>query len=276
MIQERAMLARLSISKWTARKYDKGVSTEVEAAHAAKDAGRYNKLLVDKALLEPIVKLESAARTYHYGITLPWTDEGDRLLPAKLFADYTQSVRMFRSDFDKRVQELLAKYPTEVNAARNRLGTMYNPLDYPTVGDLRDKYKFKVEFIPVPSAKDFRVDVSEAAAAEIRTSITEATDARLNSAVKHIYTRMREMVSKVSERCTTKDARIFDSLIENVADFVEILPALNLNDDPILTALHAELVGLAGVNVQSLRDRPDVRQRTADVADAILAKLPWA
>ena len=39
MIQSRAMLANLSISQWTARKYDKSVSSEVEKAHAAHDAG---------------------------------------------------------------------------------------------------------------------------------------------------------------------------------------------------------------------------------------------
>ena len=174
MIQERAMLARLSISQWTGKAFDKKVSTEVERAHGAHDAGRFNKALVNKALLEPISKLAGEVRKHHYSVTLPWSDSGERLLPAKLFMDYGAQMRGYRTQMDALVSNLVAAYPAEVQAARNRLGTMYDPADYPDPSDIRDAFGLTFEFTPVPDAKDFRVDVSNEAAEEIRTSINQA------------------------------------------------------------------------------------------------------
>lgn len=275
MIQQKAMLARLSISMWTARKYDKSVSTEVEKAHAAHDAGRFNKLLVNKALLDPLAKLAGAVRTYHYTTTLPWNDGGDRLLPSILFAGYTDQLRGFRQEFNTKVGDLVKAYPTEVQAARNRLGTMYEPTDYPDVSDLYRRFSIDVEFIPVPDAKDFRVDVANEAADEIRAQITETVNTRQAEAMKDCYRRVREVVSKIHERLSVEDAMFRDSLISNARDLMSVLPGLNIMDDPVLISLHAEIDDLLQISPSTLRHSPTKRKATADAADAILAKLPW-
>ena len=272
----KAMLAKLSISQWTARKHDKSVSAEVERAHSAHDAGRFNKLLVSKALLEPLATLAGEVRKYHYANTLPWNDSGDRLLTSVLFMGYTDQIREYKRQFAKKVSELAAAYPTEVQAARNRLGSMYDPGDYPDVSELYGRFDISIEFMPVPDAKDFRVDVSDEAADEIRNQITESVNLRMNEAVKDCYRRVREVVSKIHERLSIEDATFRDTLIENARDLMVVLPGLNITDDPVLAALHAEITELLMVEPTTLRNSPTKRKETADAADAILAKLPWA
>lgn len=72
-LTEKAMLVRLSISQWTARKYDKKISREVASLHnTSSDAGRYNKVLIAKQAIEAIQKIVSESRTYHYINTLAW------------------------------------------------------------------------------------------------------------------------------------------------------------------------------------------------------------
>lgn len=274
MIQNRAMLARLSISQWTARKHDKTVSAEVEKAHSAHDAGRYNKLLVNKVLLDPISKLAGSIRTYHYSQTLPWNDGGDRLLPSALFMEYTAEIRKFKADYQTLVRTLVAAYPNEVQAARNRLGTMYNPDDYPEPHELHNRFDIAVEFIPVPDAKDFRVDVSEEAAQEIREQITASVNDRQTQAVKDCYRRVRDVVSKLYERLSIEDAVFKDSLISNARDLMAVLPSLNITQDPELDGLHTEISALL-VSPQTLRHDPVARKATADAADAILSRLSW-
>lgn len=274
MIQNRAMLARLCISQWTARKHDKSVSSEVEKAHAAHDAGRYNKLLVSKALLDPISKLAGVIRQYHYAQTLPWNDGGDRLLPSALFMNYTAEIRKFKAEYQALVRTLVAAYPTEVMAARNRLGTMYCPDDYPEVYELHSKFDINVEFIPVPSAKDFRVDVSEETAQEIRDQITESVNARQTQAVKDCYRRIHDVISKLYERLSVEDAVFKDSLIGNARDLMAVLPGLNITQDPELDILHQDISALL-VSPQTLRTDPVTRKATADAADAILSRLAW-
>src|SRR5574340_1123555 len=81
-LQQLAMLASLNISMWTARKYDRKVTTEATRSHgAAEDAGRFNKLLVPKTAIQPLEQAAGAARREHDEWTLPWGNNGERLLP---------------------------------------------------------------------------------------------------------------------------------------------------------------------------------------------------
>jgi hypothetical protein len=274
MIQSKAMLTRLSISQWTARKYDKSVSSEVEKAHSAHDAGRFNKLLVNKSLLEPISKLTGVIRTFHYHTTLPWSDGGDRLLPSILFMQYTQQMRAYKAEFAKLVSEFAHSYPTEVQAARNRLGTMYNPADYPDVSEMYARFDVTTEFIPIPDAKDFRVDVSAEAADEIRQQITESVNMRQVEAVRDCYKRVREVVSKLYDRLSIEDAVFKDSLVSNAQALMDVLPGLNITQDPELDALHTEISATLLVSPNTLRNDPATRENTAKIAKTILDRMP--
>ncbi len=83
------MLCGLRISGWSARKLDRKVTDETNHAHgAASDAGRYNKALLAKDALAAVVTAANAARTFHYARTLPWLDDGARILPAAAYADF--------------------------------------------------------------------------------------------------------------------------------------------------------------------------------------------
>ena len=151
---------------------------------------------------------------------------------------------------------------------------MYDPADYPEAHELYERFNIAVEFIPVPDAKDFRVDVSEEAAAEIRAQITNSVNARQAEAVKDCYRRVRDVVSKLYDRLSVEDAVFKDSLISNARDLMAVLPSLNITQDPELFALHNEINALL-IDPQMLRDNPGVRKVIADAADAVLAKLPW-
>ncbi len=56
-ISDFAMLVSLNIRQWSGRKLDRAVTKEVDKSHGATDGGRYNKLLVDKAHLDPIAEV---------------------------------------------------------------------------------------------------------------------------------------------------------------------------------------------------------------------------
>jgi hypothetical protein len=273
-IQNKAMLATLSISQWTARKADKSVSAEVEKAHGAHDAGKYNKLLVDKALLEPISKLTARVREFHYCMTLSWSDSGARILPAKLFMDYTTRLRGYKSEFETLVKNMLQYYPAEVQAARVRLGTMYNPGDYPEAWELGDRFSINVEFTPVPDGSDFRVELGDEAQAELRASVTQAVAERQAGAVKATYGRIRDVVSKIEERLSIPDAIFKDTLVTNAIELCQVLDGLNITDDPTITALCQDMRDHLLMPPSVLRSNGYVREVTAGHAQRILATLP--
>jgi hypothetical protein len=78
---------------WSARKHDPEASEEIAQRHGAKpDAGRYHKVLLPKAALAEIQKIVSEARQEHYFMTLPWDDNGYRVLPAAAYMDHTEQM----------------------------------------------------------------------------------------------------------------------------------------------------------------------------------------
>lgn len=174
------MLVTLSVSQWTARKHDAAASKEVATNHQAGNAGRFNKLLIDTNYLQPIAKMTSALREYHYTHTLPWTDDGRRLLPSKLYFEYTKAMRDMKAQFDTKVVDFIKAYPTIIAAERKRLGTLYNPEDYPP--DVAAKFSVAIYPEPVPSGGDLRVDIG-ADIKLVRAEIEAATQERLKAAM---------------------------------------------------------------------------------------------
>ena len=274
MIQSKAMLVDLTISQWTATKHDKAVSAEVETAHAAKDAGRYNKRLIDKAHLAEINRIANELRKHHYSRTLPWTDKGQRLLPSELFLDYRQDMAKYKADFQAAVSTFIKLYPQLVQDARMRLGTMYQAEDYPQPTDLFALFDITVEFAPVPDADDFRVDVSKETQDEIRQQITDAVALRQTKMVKECWARMREVVGRIAEQCSKENGVIRDSLIDNARDLVNILGGLNVTANPTIATIEVAIRSKLIVPAAQLRTSPTVRAEVARVAHELLARMP--
>src|SRR5262245_14735489 len=101
-LSRKAMLVSVNISMWTARKFDKRVTQEVNEQHGAcEDAGRYNKLLIEAEHMERLNEMVRKARLLHYKLTRPWADEGMRILPSVHYTEFTNQFREIKRDFAK-------------------------------------------------------------------------------------------------------------------------------------------------------------------------------
>lgn len=274
-IQEKAMLVRLSVSMWTARRYDRTVSDKAAKDFKAENnAGRYNKMLVAQESIAKIQKIVGEARDWHYTNTLPWQDDGQRILPAANYLKYTQAVSGFRSRFEAVTREFVNNYPGLVEEARQRLGDMYDSADYPQQSTISEKFGFDVVVSPIPAANDFRVNLNSGEIQRIQDDIEKRANLALTAAVKDLWERVREKVSKMQERLSSKDAVFRNSLVDNMVEMVELLPRLNLTNDPGLEAVRKEIEAkLCSFSPQVLRDDEDVRHQVADDAQAILEKM---
>jgi hypothetical protein len=89
-LNDRALLVQLSISQWTARKYDKRITKEVaHSNNTAVEAGRYNKsLLPMNDYLDRVHKKSTHIRNKFYDNTLPWGLEGTMMLPSANYLNF--------------------------------------------------------------------------------------------------------------------------------------------------------------------------------------------
>ena len=273
-LHTRAMLVSLRISAWSARKYDRKVSQETATAHNTTiDAGRYNKCLLpgDAASFKALTSFVSNLRVINYSQTLPWSDDGWRLLPVKNYTAYTDVIRTSQHEFNRLLEEFAVDYPSLRESARLTLNGMYSDTDYPS--DIRGRYDFSVEYSPVPCGTDFRVSLAateiEAIAARTEQRVTDAFNAAMTGKDGAVD-RLRKVVSSIIEKCSSPDAIFRDSLIGNARELCNVLTRLNVTDDPILETLRQQTETLSMVEPETLRRNDDVRAETAKQAQSIL------
>ena len=271
-LSEKAMLVRLTISQWSARKYDRKVSDKVAQDYgASQDAGRYSKVLIAEEAIKTIAQAANEARTYHYENTLPWRDDGARILPAAQFDRYSKTLREFRSKFDRAVSDFVPRYADFVEHAKGRLNGMFDPSDYPPAHEIADRYAFETAIDPIPDAPDFRVCLQTEDFIAIQASIEARNRVALDAAMRDLWTRLHDTVARVAERLTDPDAIFRDSLITNLQDLCKVLPSLNLTNDPDLTRLADEVQGkLCRFAPETLREHKLTRYQAAQDATAIL------
>ena len=112
-LSDRALLVQLSISQWTARKYDKKVTQDVASTHGVTTAaGRYNKVLLPmNDYLDRVHKKSTLIRTKFYENTLPWGIEGTMMLPSANYLKFVTEFRREKGEWQYLVDEFERNYP---------------------------------------------------------------------------------------------------------------------------------------------------------------------
>ena len=276
MITHKAMLAAVHISIWTATKHDRKVSRDVADRHGARErAGRYNKqLLMGAGRLEELRTLAGQIRQHFYKITLPWSDEGFRLLPSHFLFDLTARMREFEAGFSSGVEQFLAVYPDYIREAKAELGSLFREEDYPSTAELRGKFSVKLEILPVPTGDDFRVVMSAEEQARIAREIDANVRQSLTRGTEELWKRLREVVSHMVDRLGEPEARFHASLVTNISDLASLLPQLNVNQDPDLERFATQIRDrLCNYTAQDLKKHDVLRVSTAAEAAGIVARM---
>jgi hypothetical protein len=276
MITERAMLAAVHISIWTAVKHDRKISRDVANQHGAhRDAGRYNKQLLRGAdKLDDLRTLAGQIRQYFYKITLPWSDEGFRLLPSNFYFDLMARMREFEAGFEQGVDTFLAVYPQYIDQVRPELNGLFREEDYPTAEKLREKFGVKLEILPIPSGGDFRVQMSAEEQARVSREIDANVRQSLTRGTEDLWKRLREVVSHMVDRLNEPESRFHASLVTNVVDLAEILPRLNVNGDADLNRFAEQIrQRLCNHSAQDLKKHDLLRVTAATDAANIVAQM---
>ena len=274
-VSARAMLVSLQISTWSARKFDRRVSDEVNTDHAAdKDASRVNKhLLAGAAAHADLLKRAGAARATHYGQTLPWADDGWRLLPTANYMAYTEAMRKERSTFNLALDSFLDEYPALREQARLKLGTLYREEDFPTTSDVSGRFSWAIEFSPVPSGSDIRVDLPADQIAVIEQSVTDRVEQAAKAAMQDAWARLREAVARI-QKASGPDGIVRGNLIEHAQAIVDVLGRLNVGEDADLEAMRQRVATeLTSIAPEDLRKDERLRADTAKRATDIMSSM---
>jgi len=293
-----SMLVEFNASVWTARKLDRKVSDEVVASKSAgsKAAARVNKnLLAGRPELDVIQNHVTAVRSYVYDNTLPWSDSGLRLLPTIRFMAFNARMQDEENTYWDLCKSFVTVYPSLITAQAMALGDMFKREEYPAPDTIAHKFGFSVNYMPVPTAGDFRVDVGNDAQRELQDKLTALADERVSKAMDAVRLRIKGHLERMVDRLgvdvvagDAKPRRFHDSMIEGGFELCDLVKGLNVVGDTDLEAARASLEQcLAGVSVRTKKTgaemsvadtlREDMQQRSAvkSQVEGMLNKFNW-
>jgi len=280
-ISSAAMIVDFNASVWTARKKDNKASEDVNNMNAA-DKGVANvtkNLLGECDELRAIQKFAANVRNIHYSMTMPWSDNGSRLLTTQQYFKYNEVMTDLQQEFYRLVGELLDVYEWRVIKAQDKLGTMFNRDEYPTRDSLQDKFGFRVSYVPLPDAGDFRIDIGNEAMTQIKSQYeshyTQAIQTAMNDIWHKLHDNLTTLVRQLDVNEEGKGNRLYDSVFDRAIELTEMLGTCNVTGDSQMEAMRRQLEqALHGLNLDQIKRSPTLREDTRTKLTAAIAALP--
>jgi hypothetical protein len=277
------MMVDLHISVYSGRKQDKATQGEVTAAKGSgskKAASVYKNLFAECKELDALTKFQARARSEHYRMTLPWNDQGARLLPTAALLDYQQTMNRCKAEFERLVDAFLDKYDTLVAAAAFQLGTLFDRQEYLSRAQVALRFRMESSFTPLPTGGDFRLDVESAVQRELVQQYEAQLEAKLAQANQDAWSRLHDALLRLSDRLTIDEdgkKKVFhDTTVTGAIELCDLLTVMNITKDPQLESARRKVEAvLSGVTPKELRDEHSTRIQTKQQVDAILDAFDW-
>ena len=278
-----ALLVTLSLSAYSGNKLDRSVSDEIDHnKNTQTRAGKYTKsLFADEASLKAIAQHDSSTRQLHKQYTLPWTFDGVALLPMPLYMQYLNVMGQREQERKALVTSFLANYNNIISQQAFKLGDLFDRDDYPSEWEVSTKFRFDIQFNPLPESGDFRVDIGT----EGLKKLQDKYEAQLQTAVQDAMSSLLDRFKLVVQRMVTqlrdtevdeKKPRIYDSLLGNARDLIDMIPAMNIANDTQLEYFRQQLHNtIDGIETEDLKLDDFLRRRVRDTASDILDKWSW-
>ena len=274
VLSERAVLVKLSSTSWRGKKQDKAVAQEIAQKYDINPrVGKYQKRLLKSDALQRFHDNVRNARAFHNMRTLPWLDEGMRILPSKLFMEYSGEVRNFIATSENCRDEFVAEYEDCKAQAKQELKGLFKESEYPPANRIAGRFSLSLGVYPIPEAGDFRVKLGVVQQNQIKKELTEQLQAVERQAMEDVWHRVYAMLEKLHDTFAN-DKRIYKSTLAHAEELINLLPKLNIADDPQLNKLGQEIkLKVLSTNIETLKGDDTVRKETARKADKILKAM---
>ena len=271
--------ARLSFT-WLGVRKSLTITQKNQAADSFGAEGKF--LSAGKKLLDtshPAFKSVTAVRgraiAYWKGVSLPYPEPGIRLIRQSDIQDFDQRLADFRDELDEAVTDLDRHFDELRAAARERLGELFNPSDYPS--SLLGMFAIEHDF-PSVEPPQYLQQLSPALYEQECQRMQLRFDEAVQLAEQAFLEEISKLVEHASERLsgqTDGRPKVFrDSAITNLTEFFERFRTLNVRSNEQLDALidrAQQIVG--GIKPQQLRDHTSLRQQVATQLAGVQSSL---
>jgi hypothetical protein len=252
----------------------------LDAKNAQRGSATVTVKLVEQKFLRPVNSVTTRIRTVNEKFTAPWS-KAYNILPTGLFFEHSEEISAGFRERETEIDDFCKLYPSLAGVARERLGELDFERLWLPVDEVRAKFTHRVRHFPVPAGSDFRADMDENDKERIRQEMEQDIMATLQESMSGVRNRLVAVLTDFVERLKgyrieyvdgkprVRDA-FRDSIMDGVRDIAEVLPKLNLTNDPALDQAYEGLVLIAKQDPDDLRENETARLTTLQIAGEVL------
>lgn len=232
--------------------------------HAATDLVTASKRLIDtkNTTYRVLTTLKSQASAYWRSMTLPYPQEGVRLIKQADIGAFETRMREYKEQLVVAAANLQLEYEALKVAAREKLGDLYNPNDYPP--SLEGVFDLRWEYPPV-DPPNYLMTFNPELYQQEQQRVQHRFETAVVMAENAFAEQLQDMISHLIERLTDEPdgtKKTFKaSAIENFKEFYDNFRSMNVRSNAQLDNLIQRATDIvSGVDVKDLRKNTNLRQ----------------
>lgn len=270
---------RLSFT-WLGVRKTLSADQKAQAAESFGAEGQYlsaAKKLLDTRheAFQAVSSVRSQTISFWKGMSLPYPDPGVRLIRQEDVERFDAQMKRFREELLEAVVKLDGDFEQLKTTARQRLGRLYNPADYPA--SLREMFAVEWDY-PSVDPPEYLMRLNPHLYQQERQRIAHRFDEAVRLAEEAFVAEFAKLVSHLTERLTTGpegERKVFrDTAVTNLNQFFNRFKALNVRSNGDLDRLvETARNALNGVDPQAVRDNNSLRQQLTTQLASVQATL---
>jgi len=264
-----------------------GVSRKVSAEQKERianlfsaDSGRLSagKKLLDKKheAYKRVTSLLGQARDLWLNSTLPFPEDGVRLIRRNQVGAFSDAMAVIRTDLLAAAQELQQVYTSDlIPEARDRLGDLFNASDYPV--EIAGEFDVQVSYPSVEPDERLRqisASLYEAERQRMQARFEESIALAEQAFAGELAKFAQNIIDKMTPDAEGKQKVFHESAVTNIRDLLARFKTLDIGSNADLTALMEQAdQAVQGIDVKNLRKDVHARQSIKEAMERLSGQL---
>jgi len=278
-LRRMAAAVRVSLHWWgthksltTQQKEEVGIAYDADARFLT--AGK--KIIdVRHEAFRRLTSIRTRLSNYWRGLTLPYTEPGVRLIRQADIEAFVHTMEGYRDELIQAETELNVVFDQMKSDARQRLGRLYNPTDYPP--EVRGLFGVEWDF-PSVEPPNYLMRINPEIYQQEQERVSRRFEEAVQLAEQAFITEFSKLVTHLAERlgnCESGERRIFrDTAVTNLTEFFERFKNLNVRSNQELDQLVEQAQQMVqGTTPQELRDNNALRAQIATEMTQVQSSL---
>ena len=277
------MIVHVEVNVWSATKQDKDISEEVTSAkNASKDAGRFVKhLLAGDPTHKELLNHRQTVYNWVKRRTYDWAGSS-RYLPLASLETFKKEFHEMEAEHQGLLDKFIEKYPDIIAAMAFKQGDMFNADDYPSVDEMRNRFRINLYVTDVPTG-DFRNAIANDIAEDLKQHYQKETNDKVQEIMRDASLRLVEFIKRIANSCrdTAPDSngkarrpKVYETTLQQAKEHCNLLKDFNLTNDPKLEEMRIDLLNtIENVTAQDIRDSDATRAHVKSEVDKIMSKF---